>query len=72
MSNNRIFIFEFVSGGGFNQVDIPNSLFCEGYGMLKSIITDFKALNFEISTLLDNTSLCCVLPDLQKNNALLY
>ena len=54
MSNNRIFIFEFVSGGGFNQVDIPNSLFCEGYGMLKSIITDFKALNFEISTLLDN------------------
>ncbi len=54
MINNRILIFEFVSGGGFNNVDIPSSLFCEGYGMLKSIITDFKALNFEISTLLDN------------------
>ena len=53
MSKNKIFIFEFVSGGGFNQGDIPSSLFCEGYGMLKSIITDFKALNLEISTLLD-------------------
>jgi len=54
MNNDRIFIFEFVSGGGFNKVDIPSSLFCEGYGMLKSIITDFKTLNFKISTLLDN------------------
>ena len=54
MSNNRIFIFEFVSGGGFNQVKIPSSLFCEGYGMLRSIIADFKAMNFEITTLLDH------------------
>jgi len=50
---NRIFIFEFVSGGGFNKVKIPISLFCEGYGMLRSIITDFKTLNFEISTMID-------------------
>ncbi|MFW9785866.1 MAG: ATP-grasp domain-containing protein, partial [Candidatus Heimdallarchaeota archaeon] len=51
---NTIFIFEYVSGGGFNQIDIPNSLFCEGFGMLNSIIEDFKSINFEISTLLDS------------------
>lgn len=54
MNGNRIFIFEFVSGGGFNQVEIPSSLFCEGYGMLRSIIADFKAMDFEITTLLDD------------------
>jgi len=53
MMKNRIFIFEFVSGGGFNKVKIPITLFCEGYGMLRSIIMDFKSLNFEISTMLD-------------------
>ncbi len=53
MSGNRIYIFEFVSGGGFNQVKIPSSLFCEGYGMLRSIIADFKKMDFEITTLLD-------------------
>jgi len=53
MKENQIFVFEFVSGGGFSQVDIPSSLFCEGYGMLRCIIADFKALNFDISTLLD-------------------
>ncbi|MFX1523757.1 MAG: ATP-grasp domain-containing protein [Promethearchaeota archaeon] len=53
MKSKRIFIFEFVSGGGFNKVEIPISLFCEGYGMLRSIISDFKSLNFEIITMLD-------------------
>ncbi len=53
MKKSNIFLFEFVSGGGFNQVDIPASLFCEGYGMLRSIIADFKLLDFEINTLLD-------------------
>jgi predicted ATP-grasp superfamily ATP-dependent carboligase len=54
MSTNIIFIFEFISGGGFNQKDIPNSLICEGFAMLRSIIEDFKKLNFEILTMLDN------------------
>ncbi|MFX0132995.1 MAG: ATP-grasp domain-containing protein [Candidatus Hodarchaeota archaeon] len=53
MSKNSIFIFEFVSGGGFTQVNIPSSLFCEGFGMLRSIISDFKLLDFEIHTILD-------------------
>ncbi|MFX1310722.1 MAG: ATP-grasp domain-containing protein [Promethearchaeota archaeon] len=52
-SKNTIFIFEFVSGGGFANVNIPTSLFCEGFGMLRSIISDFKALDFEVYTMLD-------------------
>ena len=53
MVNQKIFIFEFVSGGGYNHVDIPSSLFCEGYAMLRTIIEDFKKLGFQIITLLD-------------------
>jgi predicted ATP-grasp superfamily ATP-dependent carboligase len=53
MNKNTIFILEFVSGGGFNQVKIPASLFAEGYGMLRSVIADFKNLEYEIETLLD-------------------
>jgi predicted ATP-grasp superfamily ATP-dependent carboligase len=53
MFNQKIFIFEFVSGGGYNQVDIPSSLFCEGYAMLRTIIEDFKKLGYQIITLLD-------------------
>jgi len=54
MFHQKIFIFEFVSGGGFNQVEIPSSLFCEGYAMLRTIIEDFKNLGFQITTLLDS------------------
>ncbi|MFX1503294.1 MAG: ATP-grasp domain-containing protein [Promethearchaeota archaeon] len=53
MRKKIIFIFEFVSGGGFNLEKIPISLFCEGFGMLRSIIADFKELDFEICTILD-------------------
>ena len=54
MFHQDIFIFEFVSGGGFNQVEIPSSLICEGYAMLRTIIADFKNLGFHITTLLDS------------------
>jgi len=53
MEINRIFIFEFISGGGFNHVDIPISLFTEGFGMLRVIAEDFKNLGFQIKTLID-------------------
>ena len=49
----EIFIFEYVSGGGFNQTNIPSSLFSEGFSMLRTIIDDFKKLNFKINTMLD-------------------
>jgi predicted ATP-grasp superfamily ATP-dependent carboligase len=53
MSKKIIFIFEFISGGGFSKGSIPNSLFCEGFGMLRAITTDFKTLGFEVVTFLD-------------------
>lgn len=53
MTKNRIFIFEWVSGGGFNSITIPSSLFCEGFGMLRSLILDFKKLGFEVVTQID-------------------
>ena len=53
MSKKKIFIFEFLCGGGFNKVNIPSSLFSEGFGMLRSIVSDFKAQDFEIKTMLD-------------------
>ena len=53
MNDNNIFIFEFVSGGGFNQIDIPPHLFSEAFGMLRGIIADFKIMNFQITTTLD-------------------
>ena len=53
MINQKIFIFEFVSGGGYNKVDIPSSLISEGYAMLRTTIGDFKKLGFQIITLLD-------------------
>jgi predicted ATP-grasp superfamily ATP-dependent carboligase len=53
MRKKSVFVFEFVSGGGYSNEFIPSSLFCEGYGMLKSIIEDFHELKFEIYTILD-------------------
>lgn len=53
MTGNSIFLFEYITGGGFNRFDIPASLFCEGFGMLKSLINDFHELKFDISTLID-------------------
>ncbi|TFG25982.1 MAG: ATP-grasp domain-containing protein [Promethearchaeota archaeon] len=53
MTKNRIFIFEYISGGGFNKMAIPLSLFSEGFGMLKVSIQDFKSLGFEVKTILD-------------------
>lgn len=52
--SHKIFVFEFISGGGFNKENIPPSLFCEGFGMLRSVIDDFQKLDNHIITLLDN------------------
>jgi len=52
--SKKIFIFEFVCGGGFNKSTLPISLFCEGFAMLRACIEDFKSIDFEIETLLDD------------------
>jgi predicted ATP-grasp superfamily ATP-dependent carboligase len=53
MIPQNLFIFEFVSGGGYNKVNIPSSLFCEGFAMLRTTVEDFKKLGFKITILLD-------------------
>ncbi|MEJ2279885.1 MAG: ATP-grasp domain-containing protein [Candidatus Lokiarchaeota archaeon] len=53
MNSQEIFIFEYISGGGFNRIQIPSSLLCEGYSMLRSLISDFSKVGFKIKTLLD-------------------
>jgi len=53
MIKQNLFIFEFVSGGGYNKLYIPPFLFCEGFAMLRTIVEDFKKLGFKITALLD-------------------
>lgn len=53
MPKKNIFVFEYVSGGGFNTEEISSSLLCEGYAMLRSILEDFKKLKFQTITQLD-------------------
>jgi predicted ATP-grasp superfamily ATP-dependent carboligase len=53
MPQKRIFVFEYVSGGGFNKEEISASLLCEGYAMLRALLEDFKKLNYQTITQLD-------------------
>jgi len=49
----KILIYEYVSGGGYIGQDIPQNLLAEGYAMLRSIASDFKAAGHEVTALLD-------------------
>lgn len=50
----RLLIYEHVSGGGFADEAIPASALSEGYGMLRSLISDFKASGHSVTTFLDS------------------
>ncbi|TFG17056.1 MAG: ATP-grasp domain-containing protein [Promethearchaeota archaeon] len=50
----RVLIFEYISGGGIEDVQDFNFLIPEGFGMLSSMITDFASLDFQIYTLIDS------------------
>jgi len=49
----RLVVYEHVSGGGYAQQPIPLSVLAEGYGMLRCIVSDFKAAGHEVTILLD-------------------
>jgi predicted ATP-grasp superfamily ATP-dependent carboligase len=53
-SLKNIFIFEYISSGGFSDEDVPNTLLSEGFGMLSSLVKDFFYLGFKINLLIDN------------------
>ncbi len=46
-------VYEHVSGGGFAGQKIPPSILSEGYGMLKTITSDFHAAGHAVTVLLD-------------------
>jgi len=49
----NLLIFEYMSGGGYADQKLSSSILSEGYGMLRSIITDCKAAGNNVTTLLD-------------------
>ncbi|MHA1268219.1 MAG: ATP-grasp domain-containing protein [Candidatus Helarchaeota archaeon] len=49
----KLFIFEYITGGGFISEEIPSSLACEGSAMLLSVLKGLLNPNFIINILLD-------------------
>ena len=50
----RLLVYEHVSGGGFADESIPADILSEGFGMLSTVISDFKAAGHNITTTLDS------------------
>jgi len=50
----RLLVHEYVSGGGFAGKPIPSSILSEGFGMLRTLISDFKAAGHSVTTVLDS------------------
>ena len=49
----RLLVYEHLSGGGRAGQPISPSLLSEGFGMLRSIVSDFKSAGHEVTVLLD-------------------
>ncbi len=50
----RVLIYEHFSGGGVAGMPLPTHTLCEGYGMLRGIVADFKSAGHDVSILLDS------------------
>ncbi len=50
----RVLVFEYVSGGGYARHEVSAEILCEGFAMLRSIISDFKAAGHHITTFIDS------------------
>jgi predicted ATP-grasp superfamily ATP-dependent carboligase len=50
----RLLVYEHVSGGGFAGEVIPVGVLSEGFGMLRTVIADFKAAGHSVTTTLDS------------------
>ena len=49
----KVIVYEHGSGGGYAGQPIPPAVLSEGFGMLRSIVADFKAAGHEVTVLLD-------------------
>ncbi len=50
----NLLIVEYVSGGGYANQKLSSSILSEGYGMLRSLISDCKTAGHNVTTLLDS------------------
>jgi predicted ATP-grasp superfamily ATP-dependent carboligase len=50
----KILVYEHISGGGFADTSIPTGVLSEGFGMLRTLISDFKAAGHIVTTTLDS------------------
>ncbi len=50
----RILLYEHLTGGGFVGTALPSSLLCEGYAMLRGLVSDFKRAGYNVTILLDS------------------
>ena len=50
----RLLVYEHVSGGGFADREIAPSVLCEGFGMLRTVVADFKAAGHNVTSTLDS------------------
>jgi predicted ATP-grasp superfamily ATP-dependent carboligase len=50
----NLLILEYMSGGGYANQQLSASILSEGYGMLRSLISDCKAAGHKVTTLLDS------------------
>ena len=49
----KIILYEYASGGGYAGQQLPIGILAEGFGMLRSVVTDCKANGHEVTILLD-------------------
>ena len=50
----NLLIVEYVSGGGYANQKLSSSTLSEGYGMVRSLISDCKAADHNVTTLMDS------------------
>ncbi len=50
----KLLIYEHISGGGFAGEPIPSGILSEGFAMLRTLISDFKAAGHYVTTTLDS------------------
>ncbi|MCW4045653.1 MAG: ATP-grasp domain-containing protein [Candidatus Bathyarchaeota archaeon] len=65
----KLLVYEFASGGGFAGNPLQPSILSEGFGMLRTIIADFKAAGYSVTTILD-ARLAALNPPLQADHTL--
>lgn len=50
----KLLVYEYIAGGGVANERMSSSILGEGYGMLRTLISDFKAAGHNVTTLLDS------------------